>query len=95
MRAIRGIFVTVPEKLETDSVNLTTRSSSGIIADRTPVPVFEPETGHLRLVTGGFRQIVARLDGENIWVWCKAIKGEVPLTLEMLADYQEQVKAQT
>jgi len=54
--------------------------------------VFEEETGHLRLVTGGCRQVVARFDGKQVWVWCKATMQEEPIDIETLLACHEKMK---
>lgn len=59
--------------------------------DRT-YPFFEEDTGHLRLVTGGCRQIVGRFDGHCMWVWCKATQQEEPLSLDFLYECSEKMR---
>jgi len=48
--------------------------------------------GYLRLVTGDTRQVVARLDGERVWFYCRWTKCEVPITWEELQQYHERMK---
>lgn len=49
--------------------------------NRTPIPVFEPETGFLVLTDGRIRQVVLRFEWPNLHLYWKKGKEEIPLSV--------------
>lgn len=61
-------------------------------ATTAPSLVYEEGTGYLVLTDGKVRQVIARTDGINIYLWWKKSKEEYTLTLEKLMGLMEEAR---
>jgi len=60
----------------------------------TPCICYEDETGYIVLTNGKTRQVVARTDGIDLYLWWKQGKTEHKLTLEMLMGLMQEARGE-
>ena len=78
---------------------MTSRGNGGIMDSQdcvtvTPTLSYEDSTGYIVLRNGRLRQVVARTDGIDLYLFCKSTKNEYKLTPERLMGLMQEARGE-